>query len=90
MPARTGRPWQRVKARVIARDGGVCHICGGVGADSADHLLPVADGGQLYDMDNLAAVHHDTGPRCNRVRGRGSVDAVRSKVLGKSPTGWDW
>ena len=93
MPKRTGRPWQRIKARVIRRDHGICHICGGPDADSADHLTPVAHGGALYDMANLAAVHHNTPPHCNRRRGAGDVETARAKVLGAQPTtgtGWDW
>lgn len=91
MPKRTGRPWQRVKARVIRRDGGICHLCGQPGADSADHLTPVAQGGNWYDMSNLAAVHHDNGPRCNRVRGAGDITTARAKLTTTQPgPGWDW
>ena len=93
MPKRTGRPWQRVKARVIKRDHGICHLCGQPGADSADHLTPVALGGALYDMTNLAAVHHNVQPRCNRVRGTGSIQQARTR-LHSAPTdhdgGWTW
>lgn len=68
MPARTGRPWQRLKEQVIRRDGGICHLCGSPGADSADHLIPHSRGG-TDTLGNLAAVHHDAEPRCNRSRG---------------------
>lgn len=64
MPKRTGRPWQRLKARIIRRDGGICHLCGQPGADTADHLQPVVHGGPVYDESNLAAAHQ----RCNRRR----------------------
>ena len=39
---------QRIVAMIFARNSGVCHICGGVGATSADHYrtrLPVARSG---------------------------------------------
>lgn len=87
MPARTGRPWQRKKARIIRRDAGICHLCGQPGADSADHLVPYSQGGTDAD-DNLAAVHHNTEPRCNRKRGNRSIDLVRAEL--NQPTGWDW
>lgn len=90
MPKRTGRPWQRVKARVIKRDHGICHLCGQPGADSADHITPVAHGGALYDPANLRAVHHNTGQRCNRVRGAGTIDTARRKLSTDDPTGWTW
>lgn len=93
MPKRTGRPWQRVKARVIRRDGGICHICGGPGADSADHLTPTSMGGRWLDMDNLAAVHHDVEPKCNRVRGNRSIEHANVLLARKAeePTSsWDW
>ena len=93
MPARTGRPWQRKKGRVIRRDGGICHLCGQPGADSADHLIPYSQGG-TDAMDNLAAVHHDTPPKCNRLRGDRPIDIARAEIelLTGSGTadGWDW
>lgn len=48
--------WAKRKARVLARDGRVCHVCGGGGADEVDHLVPVARGGG-HDYSNLAAIH---------------------------------
>ena len=90
MPARTGRPWTRVRARVIRRDGGVCHLCGQPGADTADHLTPVAHGGALYDMRNLAAAHVE----CNRIRGARPVDVARAELTAPPTTtpatGWTW
>jgi 5-methylcytosine-specific restriction endonuclease McrA len=88
MPARTGRPWTRVKARVIRRDGGICHLCGGTGADTADHLTPVSLGGPLYAMTNLAAAH----TTCNRIRGVRPVEVVRAELThhSTSSTAWTW
>lgn len=77
--ARTGRPWVRVKNRVIRRDGGICHLCGQPGADSADHLTPVSAGGAVYDLTNLAAVHDQP---CNRIRGTRPVAEVRAELTG--------
>lgn len=86
--SRTGRPWQRIKARVIRRDGGICHICGGTGADSADHLIPYSQGGTNH-LSNLAAVHHDVEPRCNRRRGSRSIEQVRNELTPAADT-WSW
>jgi 5-methylcytosine-specific restriction endonuclease McrA len=88
VPKRTGRPWQRRKARIIRRDSGICHLCGQPGADSADHLVPWSHGGPDTDA-NLAAVHHNVEPYCNRVRGNGTIDAARAKVTAP-PNDWDW
>lgn len=86
--ARGGRPWRRLVAYVVRRDGGICHLCGRPGADSADHLIPVAEGG-TDDPSNLRAVHHNAGPRCNRVRGTLPVDAVRP-WLEADGRDWTW
>lgn len=90
MPKRTGRPWQRLKARIIRRDGGICHICGGPGADSADHIIPHSLGG-TNTPTNLAAVHHDTPPKCNRRRGNRSLEQARAQLAPADDTaGWQW
>lgn len=47
---------QRRAANVIARDGGVCHLCGLMGADQADHILALAEGG-ADDPSNMAPIH---------------------------------
>lgn len=94
MPARTGRPFQRLKVRVIRRDGGICHLCGQPGADSADHLIPHSQGG-TDAMSNLAAVHHNVEPKCNRLRGDRPIAVVRAEILEllqaeEQAAGWDW
>lgn len=87
---RSGRPWRRIKARVVRRDAGICHLCGKPGADSADHVIPAAHGG-TNAMSNLKAVHHDVYPNCNRIRGDRPVDEVREEMRGHSTEGgWDW
>lgn len=56
-PGRTrGRAWTNTVARIVARDRGICHVCRGAGADTADHVIPLAQGGPDTD-DNLAAIH---------------------------------
>ena len=86
MPKRTGRPWQRRKARIIRRDGGICHLCGQPGADTADHLIPWSHGG-TDEPANLAAAHID----CNRRRGNRPIEVARAELAATDPgNGWDW
>ena len=58
------RKWRKLRAFVLARDNGICHICGRAGANSVDHLVPRAHGGS-DDPANLAAAHKS----CNEARG---------------------
>jgi len=52
--------WRKTRLLVIARDNGICHICGLYGANSVDHVIPHAKGGS-DDPTNLKAAHL----RCN-------------------------
>ena len=53
-----GRPWRRMKANVISRDGGICQLrYAGVcieTATTADHIVPRSQGGS-DKADNLRA-----------------------------------
>jgi 5-methylcytosine-specific restriction endonuclease McrA len=68
----TGPRWQRIVAMIVARDHGICWLCGGTGATSADHVVALADGGDNFPH-NLKAVH----PHCNYAK-----NARRSSKLG--------
>lgn len=48
--------WELTRRRVIARDNGLCHLCGHAGANSADHIIPHSKGGS-DEMANLKAAH---------------------------------
>lgn len=58
------RRWRTVRARILRRDP-VCLLqlpgCTTI-ATTADHIIPVAKGGELYDMANLRGACRD----CNR------------------------
>ena len=86
---RGSRRWrEHTVPRIIRRDGGICHICGKPGADTADHVIPVADGGTDDDA-NLAAAHHIP---CNVRRGACSLDTIRDELAheaGARPA-WSW
>lgn len=87
-----GSRWRTLKARIIRRDAGICHLCGQPGADSADHLMPEALGGPRWDPSNLAAVHHNAGPKCNRVRGSRTIEQAQADIAkATQPTRtWTW
>ncbi|MEZ0285650.1 MAG: hypothetical protein ACAH79_10505 [Thermoleophilia bacterium] len=62
-----GRSWARARRAVLARDGYRCHISGGPGADSVDHLDPVATHGPaIPPLNRLAAAH--VGSNIRRAR----------------------
>lgn len=75
----SGRPWRQTRDRVVRRDHGRCHLCGQPGATSADHLVPVAHGGALHDLGNLAACHID----CNKIRGTRSIERARADIAAR-------
>lgn len=55
------------RSEIFARDGGVCHICGGlVNPESwhVDHVVPLARGGE-HSRTNVAVAH----PFCNQSKG---------------------
>lgn len=62
--AGNARRRMRLVAEVLTRKGRICHLCGGEGATTADHLLPRAAGG-LNELANLAPAHR----ACNTARG---------------------
>lgn len=47
--------WKDLRLRVLARDGRICYVCGGE-ATQVDHITPRVKGGDMWDMDNLAAI----------------------------------
>lgn len=49
-----------------------CALCGGPGANSADHIIPLMHGG-THDLDNLRAVH----VKCNARKG--AIDQAKAQ-----------
>jgi 5-methylcytosine-specific restriction endonuclease McrA len=58
-----GQAYQRKRPAILARDRGICWICGLPGATTIDHIVPRARGGDDSD-ENLRAAHG----RCNSAR----------------------
>jgi len=60
--------WQHVRKVVYERDDGICMKCGkGVTRDDyhVDHIVPLAAGGDEWDLDNLEL----SCPTCNLSKG---------------------
>lgn len=61
----TSSAFKKIRLRVLARDGYTCAYCGQPEANQVDHVVPIARGGDIYDMDNLVA----SCRRCNLAKG---------------------
>lgn len=59
-----GRKTYAITALVLATYGTSCHLCGGGGANSPDHVVPRSKGGG-HELANLRPAHRS----CNRARG---------------------
>lgn len=70
MSRTSDRTYRRNRAIVLAQSD-ICWLCGRPGADSADHIIPVRDGGSDA-VTNLRPAHID----CNRKRGTKDVADV--------------
>ena len=64
--------YQTARKNVLVRDRGICWLCGRPGANTADHVVPLALGGHPYDEANLRAAHRS----CNSRRGASVVERV--------------
>lgn len=69
----------RIVPRILARDGGVCYLCGQPGADTVDHIRA----GDDHADSNLAAVHDRTPPHCHRYKSSAEGNAARWRVREK-------
>lgn len=64
---RLPKDWHARRARVLRNWGRICHLCGGPGADTVDHVIP----GDLHDEANLRPVHDKVPPHCHRAKSSG-------------------
>lgn len=62
--------WRTTTRRILARDGGVCHVCGEYGANEVDHIVA----GDDHRLSNLAAIH---GYPCHRRKTAREANAAR-------------
>jgi 5-methylcytosine-specific restriction endonuclease McrA len=70
-PGRTGRPWRRIRAQVLAVST-VCWLCGKPGATTVDHVIPLNRGGAPLDPRNLRPAHR----WCNSRKGDQPAEPV--------------
>lgn len=66
--------WQRIRLRILRRDGYICGYCGG-DATTVDHIIPRSQGG-THSPDNLTAACKS----CN-ARKKDKPATVFSKVI---------
>lgn len=67
--------------RILARDNGICYLCGQPGADRVDHI----EQGDDHRDENLAAVHDAVWPHCHRYKSSREGNAARWRVTEKRP-----
>jgi hypothetical protein len=58
-----GERLQRLRQKVFATYGDACWLCGGGGADTIDHLIPLSEGGDDH-IDNLRPAHGKKSSHC--------------------------
>lgn len=80
--------WRRLRRMVIAQNalehGGVCQICGKLMMSDevqVDHVVPLAQGGEPFAMDNLRAV-------CAECNSRKATEDRTGRVKGCDENGW--
>lgn len=64
---------EKVRQKVLARHGDICHLCGKPGAKSMDHIVPRCQGGR-FKPSNLLPAH----AVCNQDRGLMPVEEARA------------
>ena len=65
-PTWGGRKASQFVALCLSTYGTTCWLCGLPGATTADHVIPRARGGAVYELLNLAPAHKS----CNESRGK--------------------
>lgn len=78
--ARLPAGWANVIVpRILARDGRICYLCRGPGADAVDHITP----GDDHRDENLGAVHENVPPYCHRSKSAREGNAANAARLAR-------
>jgi hypothetical protein len=77
----SGEALRKLRQRVFSMYGTECWLCGGDGADTIDHIIPVVQGGG-DDLDNLRPAHGRKSKTCvgNFSRKRPMVSSVTRTI----------
>jgi 5-methylcytosine-specific restriction protein A len=73
--------WPDIRARVLARDGAICWVCHGPGADEVDHKVR----GDDHSLGNLAPIHQAVYPFCHRKKSSAEGNYERWKYRERRP-----
>lgn len=75
--------WAGIRDEVFRRWNWRCYMCGGLGADTIDHIIPNDDN----SIENLAPVHDRNAPHCHRYKT--AREGVNSRAK-RTPYGSFW
>jgi 5-methylcytosine-specific restriction protein A len=56
--------WNTRRLLVFKRDGDICYVCKGKGADAIDHVVQ----GDDHSLENLKPIHEKQPPHCHRYK----------------------
>ena len=76
MPKRTADPTYRKNRAIILQGNPNCALCGGGGADTADHIIPF-DAGGGHEVENLRPAHL----KCNSKAGAKYINQKRQQQM---------
>ncbi len=77
----SGSAEQARRKRILERDLSTCHVCGKLGADQVDHVVPLSKGGADEDW-NLASIHAEP---CHRIKTAEESRRARMKAPPPGP-----
>ena len=72
---------QAIKRQTIDRDLGICYVCGLPGADQADHVVRVSQGG-THALGNRRAIHSDP---CHKAKTHTESVAAKRPMPNRRP-----